>query len=91
MPPLFDSSFNLCLLFKKSHGAKKNENNYCDKKGNGGNDLHSLKPGPGCSKLMTLLVKETLISRICQYFAKASLIFSTKNVSVFVYKVELTS
>ena len=54
--------------------------------------------GPGCSKLTTSLVNEklkfqTLISQICQYFllknvrsfcsAKASLIFSTKNISVF--------
>ena len=51
-----------------------------------------------------LLNFETLISQICQYFllknvrsfcsAKASLIFSTKNISVFGYKVvkhELTS
>ena len=51
---------------------------------------------PGCSKLTMPLVKvslkfQTLISQICQYFllekcessAKASLIFSTKNISVF--------
>ena len=59
-------------------------------------------PGPGCSKLTTSLVNDslkfqTLISQICQYFllknersfcsAKASLIFSTKNFSVFGYKV----
>ena len=59
-------------------------------------------PGPGCSKLTTSLVNvslkfQTLISEICQYFllknersfciAKASLIFSTKNFSVFGYKV----
>ena len=58
--------------------------------------------GPGCSKLTTSLVNvslkfQTLISEICQYFllknqrsfcsAKASLIFSTKNISVFGYKV----
>ena len=62
---------------------------------------------PGCSKLTTLLVNvslkfQMLISQICQYFllkkccsctAKASLIFSTKNISVFGYKTlnELTS
>ena len=60
------------------------------------------QPGPGCSKLTTSLVNEplkfqTLISQIRQYFllknvrsfciAKASLIFSTKNFSVFGYKV----
>ena len=63
------------------------------------------RSGPGCSKLTTSLVNDslkfqTLISQICQYFllkkckkllqlcsAKASLIFSTKNVSVFGYKV----
>ena len=49
---------------------------------------------PGCSKLTTSLVNETLIYQICQYFllkkkcesfcsAKASLIFPTKNISVF--------
>ena len=53
---------------------------------------------PSCSKLRTLLVNiwlkfQTLISEICQYFilkkksgkqnAKAFLIFSTKNSSVF--------
>ena len=59
--------------------------------------------GHGCSKLTTSLVNvslkfQTLISRICQYFllkknvksfctAKASLIFSAKNISVFGYKV----
>ena len=59
--------------------------------------------GPGYSKLTRSLVNETLkfqtiISQICQYFllkknersfcsAKASLIFSTKNISVFSYKV----
>ena len=56
----------------------------------------------GCSKLTTSLVNvslkfQTLISRICQYFllkkceklcsAKASLIFSIKNFSLFGYKV----
>ena len=50
-------------------------------------------PGPGCSKLTTSLVNETLkfqtlISQVCQYCgAKASHIFSTKNISVFGYKV----
>ena len=58
--------------------------------------------GPGCSKLKTSLVNvslkfQTLISQICQYFllenvkifcsAKASLIFSRKNFSVFGYEV----
>ena len=58
--------------------------------------------GPGCSKLTTSLSNvslkfQTLISNICQYFllknvrslciAKASLIFSTKNISDFRYKV----
>ena len=58
--------------------------------------------GPSCSKLMPSLVNKTLkfqmlISQICQYFslknvrsfcgAKASLIFSTKNFSVYGYKV----
>ena len=48
--------------------------------------------GPGCSKLTTLLVNvslkfQTLISNIHQYSAKASLIFSTTNISVFGYKV----
>ena len=58
--------------------------------------------GPGCSKLTMSLVNvslkfQMLISQICQYFllknvrsfcnAKASLIFSTKNVIVFGYKV----
>ena len=62
----------------------------------------SRSPGPGCSKLTMLLVKgslkfQTLISQIPQYFfwknvrsfciAKASLIFSTKLISVFGYKV----
>ena len=58
-------------------------------------------PRPGCSKLTTSLVNETLkfqtlISQICQYFfvekrvisfcsAKAFLIFSTKNISVHVF------
>ena len=56
------------------------------------------RPGPGCSKLTTSLVNvslkfQMLISEICQYFllkkcsAKASLIYSTKNFSVFGYKV----
>ena len=57
-------------------------------------------PGPGFSNLTISLVNktldfQTLISEICQYFllkkceklAKAFLIFSTKNISVFVYKV----
>ena len=57
--------------------------------------------GPGCSKLTTSLVNVSLkfqkfISEICQFCrknvrsfcsAKASLIFSTKNISVFGYKV----
>ena len=55
--------------------------------------------GPSCSKLTTSLVDvslnfQKLISQICQFFllkkcdsAKASLIFSTKNFSVFGYKV----
>ena len=52
--------------------------------------------GPGCSKLTTSLVNETLkfqtlISQICQYILlkkwEASLNFSTKNFSVFCYKV----
>ena len=61
------------------------------------------KSGPNCSKLTTLLVDvflkfQMLISNICQYFfveknvrsfcsAKASLIFATKNFSIFSYKV----
>ena len=61
------------------------------------------KSGPGCSKLTTSLVNvslkfQTLISEIWKYFllkkcersfcsAKASLIFSTENISVFGYKV----
>ena len=51
-------------------------------------------PGPGCSKLTTSLVNETLkfqtlISEICQYFLskKCKMYFSTKNISVFGYKV----
>ena len=59
-------------------------------------------PGPGCSKLTTSLVNvslkfQFLISEIYQYFrwknvrsfcsAKASFIFSTKNISVFGHKV----
>ena len=53
--------------------------------------------GLGCSKLTTSLVNvslkfQMLISQIHQYFllkkcAKASLIFATKNFSVFAYKV----
>ena len=52
--------------------------------------------GPSCSKPTTLLVNvslkfQTLISEICQYFFveknEASLIFSTKNISEFDYKV----
>ena len=58
-----------------------------------------LTPWPGCSKLMTSLVNvslkfQTLISDICQYFLLEkcekllhSLISSTKNISVFGYKV----
>ena len=53
-------------------------------------------PGPGCSKLTTSLVNvslkfQPLISQICLIFVEkmweASLIFSTKNTSVFGYKV----
>ena len=56
-------------------------------------------PGPSCSKLTTSLVNaslniQPLISQICQHFLlktceklKASLIFSTKNTSVFGYTV----
>ena len=56
------------------------------------------KAGPGCSKLTTLLVNvslkfQILIFQICQYFLLekcekllASLILSTKNISVFGYK-----
>ena len=59
-------------------------------------------PGPGCSKLTTLLVNvslkfQTLISQICHYFllkkieklwqCKTSLTFSTKNFSVLGNKV----
>ena len=58
--------------------------------------------GPGCSKLTTSLVNvslkfQTLISNICQYFllkkcekllqCKSFSHFSTKNISVFDYKV----
>ena len=61
-----------------------------------------LKPGRGCSILTTSLVNvslkfQMLTSEICQYFllknvksfcnAKAFLIFSTKNISVFGYEV----
>ena len=61
-----------------------------------------LSPGPCCSKLTTSLVNvtlkfETYVSEIRQYFllekvrsfctAKASLIYSTKNISVFGDKV----
>ena len=58
------------------------------------------RPGPGCSKLTTSLVNETLkfqmlISQICQYFLlkkcekllHCSLISSTKNINVFDYYV----
>ena len=55
-----------------------------------------LLSGSGCSKLTTALVNvslkfQKLISQIHKYFLlkkceKASLIFSTKNVSVFGYK-----
>ena len=62
-------------------------------------------PGPGCSKLTTSLINETLkfqmlISQICQYFllknfekllqCKSFSHFSTKNFSVFGYKVAKT-
>ena len=57
-----------------------------------------MQTGPGCSKLTMSLVNvslkfQMLISQICQYFLlkkcekKTSLIFSTKNISVFCYKV----
>ena len=64
--------------------------------------LGSYRSGPGCSKLTMSLVNvslkfQMLISQIHQYFllknvrsfcsAKASLIFATKNFSVFGYKV----
>ena len=62
--------------------------------------ISSASSGPGCSKLTTSLVNvllkfQTLMSKLCQYFLlkkcekllQASLIFSTKNVSVFGYKV----
>ena len=61
--------------------------------------LPEWKSGPSCSKLTTSLVYvllklQMLISNICQYFllkkcetAKASLIFSIKNISAFGYKV----
>ena len=60
------------------------------------------KSGPGCSKLTTSLVNislnfQKLISQICQYFllkksekllqCKRFSHFSTKNISVFGYKV----
>ena len=56
--------------------------------------ISALISGPGCSKLTTSLVNislnfQTLVSRVCRYFllkkcsAKASLIFSTKNFTVF--------
>ena len=61
--------------------------------------LYGRQSGPSCSKLTTLLVNfslkfQTLVSEIHQYFllkkcenAKAFLIFSTKNIRVFGYKV----
>ena len=56
--------------------------------------LDKVTPGPGCSKLTMSLVNislkfQTLISKSRQHFLlkKASLIFSTKNISVFDYKV----
>ena len=52
------------------------------------------QPGPGCSKLTTSLVNvllkfQMLMSEICQYFflKKCEKLFSTKNISVFGYKV----
>ena len=55
------------------------------------------RPWPGCSKLTTLLVNislkfQMLKTEICQYFLlkkceKLSLMFSTKNISAFGYKV----
>ena len=67
------------------------------------NDVPTLDEtsGPGCSKLTTSLVNETLkfqtfISQICQYFlmkkyekllqCKSFSFFSTKNISVFGHK-----
>ena len=65
-------------------------------------DMPQKSSVPGCSKLTTSLVNvslkfQTLISQICQYFcwknvrsfcsAKAFLIFSTKNITFFGYKV----
>ena len=54
--------------------------------------MFALLSGPDCSKLTTSTVNvslkfHTLISEICQYFAKASVIFSTKNITAFGYKV----
>ena len=62
------------------------------------NAFSNVKPGPSCSKLTTSLVNvslkfQTLISQICQYFLLKKCekllhcIFSTKNISVFGYKV----
>ena len=47
----------------RMHGIKKNE----------GQRIYIYTPGPGCSKLMTSLVNETLkfqtlMPQICQYF-----------------------
>ena len=65
-------------------------------------DKDPTTPGPGCSKLMTSLVNETLkfqmlISQICHYFllkkcekllqCKSFSHFFNKNFSVFGYKV----
>ena len=68
---------------------------------NGQKDIYRKKyqnkcSGPGCSKLMMSLVNvslkfQMLIPEICQYFlwkkCEKLLIFSTKNFSVFGYKV----
>ena len=60
------------------------------------NFSHFKSSGHGCSKLTTSLVNvslkfQTLISQIHQYFwlkkCETSLILSTKNISVFGYKV----
>ena len=73
---------------------------FCHASGKQKLDIDTVKSGPGCSKLTTSLVNETLkfqmlISQICQYFllkkceklAKLLSFFSTKNFSVFGYKV----
>ena len=87
---------NLCLIFFESIMLRNLYHMYCLL------DLNCYTSGPGCSKLTMSLVNvslkfQMLVSQICQYFllknvrsfctAKASLIFSTKNISVFGYKV----